>query len=66
MKTCSNEGNEVSTGHFLLPGEASTVRIWLHSVKLLARGGSDENSQTTSAVVKTSVALSTMTVKPHT
>lgn len=39
MKTCSNEGYEVSTGHFLLPGEASTVRIWLHSVKLLARGG---------------------------
>lgn len=38
MRIPRNGENEVTTGHLLFPGEASSGRTRLHSIKLLAKG----------------------------
>ena len=39
MKSPNNEGDRVPTGHLLSPNEASSTRIGLYLIELLAKEG---------------------------
>lgn len=36
-KSPSSEGDRSSTGHLLSPNEASSIKLWLHLIELLAK-----------------------------
>lgn len=42
-KSLNNERDRVSTGHLLPPNEASSIRIGLHQIELLAKGSITNN-----------------------